>query len=317
VLIASTFQDRNQIRRTLQGMLLAATVAAVYGLAQFGLHYYQLQRQGLPFYENYVVHQITGFMSHWMTFGGQLMLMLFLLSGVLLFGEQNRAKRWGWLGAVLMGAALLAAFTRGIWLGTLAGLAYLVGSHRRWMLWLIPTAVLTVYLISPVWLQRRGDSIFQLEGDSSSLSRLVMVRTGLRMVAAHPWFGLGPERVAVEFARYNPQGPDLPAAWYGHLHNSFLQIAAERGIPCLIILLWFLFEVLRDNLSRSRKALPNERALRVTAVAATIGMTVSGLFEYNFGDSEVLTLYLILISVPFAWQRTERKQSAEAPPAVD
>jgi hypothetical protein len=44
---------------------------------------------------------------------------------------------------------------------------------------------------------------------------------------------------------------------------------------------------------------------------------VSGLFEHNFGDSEVLMLYLILISVPFAWEQTERRQTPETPRSID
>lgn len=317
LLVANAFQRQKQIRWALHGMALAAAAASVYGLAQFAARYMELRRQALPFYENYVLHQITGFMSHWMTFAGQLMLMLFLLCAVLLFAERTQAKRWGWLGVALVGTALLAAFTRGIWLGTLAGLTYLLASYRRWMLGLIPAALLVFYLISPVWLQRRGSSIFQPEGDTSTLSRVVMFRTGLGMIAAHPWFGVGPERVAVEFARYHPQGADLPPAWYGHLHNSFLQVAAERGIPCLLLLLWIFFEVLRDNVRRARNATPNARALSIAAVAATIGMMVSGLFEHNFGDSEVLMLYLILISVPFAWEQTERRQTPETPRSID
>jgi len=222
------------------------------------------------------------------------------------------------VGALLISLALIGAFTRGIWLGTLAGVIYLVACYRRWMVALIPAAILLLYLLSPAWLQRRDESIFEPERDSSSMARLVMIRAGLKMIAAHPVLGLGPERVAVEFRRYSPPGEPLPEAWYGHLHDSFLQIAAERGIPCLLFLLWLLFEVFRDNLRRLRSAAAETpartRALSHAAIAATIGMMVSGLFEYNFGDSEVFMLYLFLISLPYAWSRAESQRSPEASP---
>jgi hypothetical protein len=42
-------------------------------------------------------------------------------------------------------------------------------------------------------------------------------------------------------------------------------------------------------------------------LAAVVGMLAAGLFEYNFGDSEFLMLFLGLITLPFA---------AARPPAV-
>ena len=141
-----------------------------------------------------------------------------------------------------------------------------------------------------------------------------MAQTGLAMIAAHPVFGLGPERVAAEFSRYAPPEAALPEAWYGHLHNTFLQLAAERGIPCMIIILWLFINVLRDGWRQAAQEVDHPlRALGAAAVAGTIALMVGGLFEYNFGDSEVLMLYLFVISVPFAWQRCA--STAPVPPA--
>ena len=41
---------------------------------------------------------------------------------------------------------------------------------------------------------------------------------------------------------------------------------------------------------------------------------VSGLFEYNFGDSEVLLLFLFLTSVPYADVREAGEMPAAAGP---
>ncbi len=308
LVICNAFQKHAQLWHTIQGVLIGGTVAAGYGLVQFAQDYWRIQREGLPFYDAYVVHQITGFMSHWMTFSGELMLVSALLVSLLLFGDGSLSRLWGWFGVGVMALALLAAFTRGIWLATLLGLTYLVYSYRKWIVLLVPAGVLLMFLLSPSWLQHREESILQPTTDSSSMSRIVMARTGLAMIAAHPILGLGPERVAAEFPRYAPQTA-LPAAWYGHLHNTFLQLAAERGIPCLLILLWLFINVLRDGKRRALEADHRLRALGAAAVASTIALMVGGLFEYNFGDSEVLMLYLFVISLPFAWERC--RQSPE------
>lgn len=305
LLAYNAYQNQRQIERVLLGVLLAGSLSALYGLGQFAYDYWYLTRQELPFYENYVAHQITGFMGHWMTLGGQLMMILLVAMALLLFGEWPAERRsLAWLCAGVLTLALLAAFTRGIWLGTVAGAGYLLGrSARRRLLWLLPVGLCLLFLASPSWLQRRGFSIFQASQDSSIQARLVMIPTGLRMIAAHPWFGVGPEQVGPEFLRYKPLDLPLPRAWYGHLHNDYLQLAAERGIPCLLIWLWMLFEVFYAGLFTARSPSGMGRTWGHMAIALTIGLMVSGLFEFNFGDSEILILYLFLIAAPYAWAR--------------
>jgi hypothetical protein len=43
--------------------------------------------------------------------------------------------------------------------------------------------------------------------------------------------------------------------------------------------------------------------LAAAAMAGTAAMLAAGLFEYNFGDSEFLMLFLVLITLPFAAAR--------------
>ena len=45
-------------------------------------------------------------------------------------------------------------------------------------------------------------------------------------------------------------------------------------------------------------------SLRFVSVAAVAAMLAAGLFEYNFGDSEVLMLFLIVVTLPAAADRT-------------
>jgi hypothetical protein len=37
------------------------------------------------------------------------------------------------------------------------------------------------------------------------------------------------------------------------------------------------------------------------ALAAWVALMAAGMFEYNFGDSEVLTLFLFIMSAPYAF----------------
>ena len=45
---------------------------------------------------------------------------------------------------------------------------------------------------------------------------------------------------------------------------------------------------------------PAARVTAAAAIAAVTGMIAAGLFEYNFGDSEFLMLFLVIVTLPFA-----------------
>jgi O-antigen ligase len=85
-----------------------------------------------------------------------------------------------------------------------------------------------------------------------------------------------------------------------HLHNVPLQIAAERGLPALAVWIWFIVTLCVDFFRRRRS--PNS-SLSNAGLAAIAAMLAAGLFEYNFGDSEFLMLFLVLITLPYAAER--------------
>jgi O-antigen ligase len=89
------------------------------------------------------------------------------------------------------------------------------------------------------------------------------------MVQAHPLFGVGPERIHDEFPNYNT---GKPVDYYGHLHNNFLQIAAERGLLSLAAFVWFLVELYRSLLVRLRDSEDDTHWAILGSIARTHGI---------------------------------------------
>ena len=135
-----------------------------------------------------------------------------------------------------------------------------------------------------------------------------MLEAGVGMVRDHPLTGVGPAMILPVYEQYRPDYAVQPVN--PHLHNVPMQIAAERGVPALVIWGWFIgtLTLLLARLFRSGR----ERLLSATALAATAAMLAAGLFEYNFGDSEFLMLFLVLITLPFAATNTADGDPAEA-----
>jgi O-antigen ligase len=117
-------------------------------------------------------------------------------------------------------------------------------------------------------------------------------------------FGIGPGEVKRVYPRYAP--PEAVKRATSHLHNTPLQIAVERGLVGLGFWLAIFVEFLA-RATRVLRRLPADaetsRALVVGAVAAVIGFLLAGLFEYNFGDAEVLLVVMSLMALPFVVAR--------------
>jgi O-antigen ligase len=231
--------------------------------------------------------RITGFMSHWMTLSGEQMMVLVFLAALLLFG------RWNWwlaaCGAVIA-VSLVLGYTRSMWGGTALGLAYLLWLRdKRWLL-IAPIPVALLLLLNPAGVGQRILSIYHPAGDlDSNRFRVICRQTGVEMIKAHPWFGLGPEQVRAQFQHYIPAdvARPLPPGAYIHLHNVYLQYAAERGIPGLIAFLWFLGKMLWDFVRTKQKDWVVHGA-----IAVMLAILFAGWYEHNLGDGEILTLFL-------------------------
>jgi O-antigen ligase len=298
VLVTSTFKSIVQIRGVVLAWAIVASLSATRSLFQFAQKYREAKAAGTNFYQYYVGERITGFMSHWMTFGGEEMIVLLMLMAFLFFATPGRWKKAGWVCAAILLVSLVLGFTRSIFLlGFPLGMLYLLWFWRRWMVLAVPALALIGVLAVP-GLRDRITSILKPHGErDSNQHRIVTYRTGLIMIKAHPIFGLGPEQVKAQFDKYVPADVPrpLPEGWYGHLHNIYLQYAAERGIPTMLCMLWLIGKVLLDFARGARRIAGEACFVLHGAVASILGILAEGLFEYDLGDSEVLTLFLCII----------------------
>ena len=306
LVVFSTMRDMVVIRRLFLCWAGAGTLTALRGLVQFVRKVQDAHAQGRSFYEYYVAERITGFTSHWMTFGGQEMFALLMTAAFLFFACVARKRVWLWvLCAFVMATALLLGFTRGIWVASAGAGLYLLWFWKRMLVVALPLLLLMIAFLAPGSIRERFTSMLRPGKIDSNQHRIVTWRTGLEMIRAHPWFGLGPEEIKLQFDRYVP--PDiprpLPEGWYGHLHNIYLQYAAERGIPTMLMMLWMLGQILWDCLRRLWRLPPGRSDLKFVlhgTVAVVIATMVGGIFEYNLGDSEVLTMFLVAVGCAYA-----------------
>jgi O-antigen ligase len=233
---------------------------------------------------------------NYMTYSGELMLIVCIAAAQLVF--ERRGRSWPALVMPALVVALVVTFTRNAWVGVLAGTALLFVLRDFRLLALLPVAVALVFAFAPERLTDRMVSMFDLR-DPSNRDRLAMTRTAGAIIRDRPLTGVGPNMIPQVYARYRDK--DAFHETNPHLHNVPLQIAAERGLPALAAWLWFVTSVAFTLLQQFRRAI--EVPLAAGGLAALAAMLTAGLFEHNFGDSEFLMLFLVIITLPFAAAR--------------
>ncbi len=276
-----------------QVIITIGALSAAFGIVQYGLLHY-----------NNLGQRPQGAMGHYMTYSGLLVLVVCAAVARLLFSRSDR----GWPAVVLpaLVVALVITFTRSAWVGTCVAIGLLFTLKDLRLLAVLPVVVAVTFALAPDALTHRFYSMFDLK-DPTSRDRVAMLHTGLNMVRDHPLTGVGPNMVQPLYPQY--RDPEAVQPLNPHLHNVPLQIAAERGLPALAVWLWMM-GTLVVGLWRSLHA-SRYRFLAAAAIAAIGGMMGAGLFEYNFGDSEFLMLFLVMMTLPFAADRGDAPTHVE------
>jgi O-antigen ligase len=276
-----------EVRRLVDALIAVGALLAGVGLAQYLVGYGGIDRR------------IRGPFSHYMTFSGLLLICDLLLIASLLLSRSRRRQIWRWGVLVVLNVALLGTLTRSAWVGIgLTLTLYLLVRTPRWLLAYVPAAIVFA-LLAPPRILHRAESITDLQ-DRSNYDRLCMLEAGFTMVAERPWFGMGPEMVERRYPIYRP--PSAPRYEIPHLHNSFLQLAAERGLPTLAAYLALLAGsaavAWRRYVREGGDAGPRAD-LYLGMLLALLALNLAGLFENNWGDTEVQRPALLLLAIPF------------------
>jgi O-antigen ligase len=274
----------------LKQTILRASILFGGGMAVWGLlEFFFLGQRDLE-------NRMTGPSSHVMTYSN-LILPMSLLFVILWLYE----RKWWQLGlALLITLALLLTMTRSVWLGWGVAVLVMLMITKSQIRYYVPAALLLFVSFLPLSLFGRLTSTWDMKLESN-FDRLRMLEAGVEMIKDFPVAGVGPANVKEMYALYKKH--DAPRVRPAHLHNNVIQIWAERGVLALAAYLLFLALFIREcALARSG---PN-RMYADIGIAIAVALTVSGLFEFNWGDTEVFYLTLNLFAfVTAAVERTE------------
>jgi putative inorganic carbon (HCO3(-)) transporter len=206
------------------------------------------------------------------------------LAGYLIASDRRFRLVWV-LATLVIAAALLATLSRGAIVGILALVVWAIATRRVPLGGVIAAAVAGAAILAlafTFWAPLIGERV-QAKNKIAAAnvqSREALWKGALRMASDHPLLGIGPDRfgdAAPDYVTDEPIGLRQPV-----VHNSYLEVMAELGVPALLLFLGFLlasWQCTRVALARFGAAGDRDgRRLAVAIQASFVVAVVAGAF---------------------------------------
>ncbi|HEY65502.1 MAG TPA: O-antigen ligase family protein [Caldilineae bacterium] len=253
-------------------------------------------------------------LAHWLE------LSLPVLFSLLLAETSLRRSLW-WLFTLVMGViAMVLTFTRGGWLGLTAGMSLVVLLNlRRLLRYPRLFAVMTITLVlmalaatpfaSLIW-----ERLTASAEDTISV-RVNLNRAALQVIQDHPITGIGLGNFPWVAPDYGV-GYSWPSEGAEHkVHNLYLALAAEGGVPALLLFLCLLAVAF----ARARQVRDDQDETTIVAVArgiwaGNIAVLIHGLVAWGLISYMVLPLWAFMLGMLTAAIRWDKAMTWEEAP---
>jgi O-antigen ligase len=295
--LAALPQSRRAVRPILGALLISTAI-----ISAIGVTIHLLQGGGLA-------ARNRGAGGFYMTVAGiAMMVALLSLAEILAALKDPRPRRLVFLGVAfaLSLAALLATYTRSSWIGFAVGTLILVRRHRTALLAFAVGAVLFA-IWGPPEARDRLTSIVHPD-DPHNVERVLIWERGLELLKRDPFTGTGLWIPPEDMSGGEMSTPQGVMRVHSHMHSTPLQVAVTMGIPGLVafgILIVAFFRLAKRARSAELRNLWEE-GLVAAYPAILVALLVNGLFEWNFGDSEVLGLFEFLTGAVLGIEAAKR-----------
>jgi len=236
-------------------------------------------------------------------YAAYLVLLLPMAISLFIFTKEKVKKLWYALvtGAGLLG--LLFSLSRSAWIGLICGvivLFLLITKNQKinpQLFWIVVSVMGIILVIGIVF---RGLINLRLESSQSEEYRWLMIKIAFPIILANPILGVG---------LFNYQFHSFPIFnFWQPVHNDYLRLAAETGLPGLFFFLWFVFLVFREA---NRASKMRDRYLSAVAFGIFGGYTaflISIMFGPQYQHYRQKFLFWVLAGSAVALKRIRRTE---------
>jgi len=282
LMVGSVVRTPEAVQRVLRTLVFAMTLAATHGFLQYALGH---ANNTAGFIGN------RNLMATYLAFAIPCAYILYL-------GSRSGLVRLGLLiSLTIQFVALALTFSR-TGMITLAVVIPVLGFHlarQHGFRILIATSLLIVisFGLPEAFYKRLGTIASSVRRQEETFGqRMQLTSAGMRMIAEHPVLGVGAGNYPIVLPYYGRSGYLLSGQWASH--NTYVGVAAENGIPSLLLLLLVVgaaFKSLQAAIRAGRVTDPKTALLAVAVHASLVAFMVSAL-SGNFEKNKYLFVFL-------------------------
>ncbi|MEO8666824.1 MAG: O-antigen ligase family protein, partial [Ignavibacteria bacterium] len=275
--------DYKTLSRILFINVCVISLVSVAELIQYGLKFNEIIQQ-MPFSEiriDYFNYPLTA---------AEIKMMSLLSVFPLLFVKNKFviAKKYLLLILLPVFVSMLLTQSRNVLLATvICLLIFGIISNRKFLIAFIAALILSAFMLPSTYTDR-AKSIADLNHPSNS-SRISMWKVGIEMFKDHPLTGVADSHILEIYKTYKQP---KEASEGVHLHNNFIMILATTGIFGFLFFTGIFVSVflkqIRFYIDQHNE---NYKMLILGSILVMISFQIAGIFEWSFGDHEVMTVF--------------------------
>ncbi len=255
-------------------------------------------------------YMAVGFFTHHLTYGGIALLILFTTIAWGVFGPGRHFPIRAVFVNLLAAVGLFATSARSALIGIGGGgLALLMLAPKKLRLWIVGiglAGVMGLLVLSPGMMTRFQ---YMASGEGADESpRLRLWGTAIRIIEAHPFFGVGEPNWRYAFKEYKIPGHYVSVA---HPHCDFLSAGVDGGLIAMVIFI-VLFAAYFRRGGIDLKHLPLDHPARwgiIAGLTSIAGILIAGLFQNYLSDAEVGNIVWFLVGMTLTLGNLSRKAS--------
>jgi len=317
VCLANFIKNEKDLRAVLFAVLAGFAFEVLIGLYQWrrgsvGLWFLGERLWRPEWWRAYGTFYVPSYFSNFL-----IMVLPFILRLLIFYKPAKRSETsyYGFLMATGM-AVLYATYSRGPWISFLAVVVLMLlftffkSKLRPKVKWPIAAGLVFVLLFTWKYLPRIIEQ-FGEQRQMSAMSRVYLGQVALRLIEDNIIFGVGPGNYELKSPEYVIPIKEYPTEHLSEMvHNSYLLIGSENGVPGLVIFVLILGQMSWIFLRMFRSNHKLHLNLAVGGLMAIWGLCISFFASPDIHNEQMLNQMYLNAGLVFACSLMERRAPA-------
>lgn len=317
-LVANLLRTTERIERMIATMLIASLAVSAYGVFQYVTGSAESTWQDQTMFSD-ISGRVVSTFANPNVLAEYLIMMMPICGAMLISSKKGKERAFYPLTFVLLGLCLIFTWSRGAWLGFLAGAAlFLLILSRKFMVagWFGLMAVPALPFILPANIVARFTSIGNVS-DGSTSYRVSIWKGVIKIIKEYFFSGVGVGEAAFKniYPLFSHEGIELAP----HSHSLYFQLVVEVGILGLILFVVLMALLFRRSFSffdsknniypyTGREAL-RLRMLSAAGVCGIFSMLLQGFTDYVWYNYRIFLMFWMVIGLTVAVGRAVRENT--------